>query len=172
MSVYSCCMFMYLHCASWHSSATMTEAFPCFFLNRKANDRVKPAKTGHGPHSSKLFVLFYVSFVLCRSVYCVCVWMCTVLLPSGGYPISVNKYVIPYSIIYTEIFHVIHLCMVLKLGHFGESIRNTWKFLKCSAGEGWRRSVRPIVWEMKYYIESRRTWISNKPWKEGRSQLA
>jgi hypothetical protein len=39
----------------------------------KANARVKPAKMGHGPHSSKLFVLFYVSFVLCRSVYCLCV---------------------------------------------------------------------------------------------------
>jgi hypothetical protein len=26
--------------------------FPCFFLSCKANGRVKPAKTGHGPHSS------------------------------------------------------------------------------------------------------------------------
>jgi hypothetical protein len=32
--------------------ATLTEVFPCFFLSRKANARVKPAKTGHGPHSS------------------------------------------------------------------------------------------------------------------------
>ena len=31
------------------------------------------AKTGHGPHSSKIFVLFYILFVLCRSVYCLCV---------------------------------------------------------------------------------------------------
>jgi hypothetical protein len=29
----------------------------------------------------------------------------------------------------------------------------TWKVLKC-AGEGWRRSVGPMVWEMKkYYLE-------------------
>jgi len=28
---------------------------------------------GHGPHSSKIVVLFYVLFVLCRSVYCLCV---------------------------------------------------------------------------------------------------
>ena len=90
--MYSCCMFMYLHRASWHSSATLTEVFPCFFLSCKANARVKPAKTGHGSHSSKIFVLFYVLFVLCPSVYCVCV--CTVLLPPGGYPIAVNKYVI------------------------------------------------------------------------------
>ena len=31
---------------------TLTEAFPCFFLSCKANARVKPAKAGHGPHSS------------------------------------------------------------------------------------------------------------------------
>jgi len=32
--------------------ATLTEVFPCFFLSCKANARVKPAKTGHGPHTS------------------------------------------------------------------------------------------------------------------------
>jgi len=32
--------------------ATLTEVFPCFFLSCKANARVKPAKMGHGPHSS------------------------------------------------------------------------------------------------------------------------
>ena len=37
------------------------------------------------------------------------------------------------------------LCMVLKLGHFGQQIRNTWKDLKCGAGEGWRRSDGPIT---------------------------
>ena len=72
MSVYSYYMFMYLHRASWHSSPSLTEVFPCFFLSCKANVRVKPAKMGHGPHSSKIFV-FYVLFVLCRSVYCLCV---------------------------------------------------------------------------------------------------
>jgi hypothetical protein len=35
--------------------------------------------------------------------------------------------------------------MVLKLGHLGKKIRNTLKVLKCGAGEGWRRSVGPIV---------------------------
>ena len=35
-------------------------------------------------------------------------------------------------------------------------IDNTWKILKCGAGEGWRRSVGPIVWEMKYYIVKKR----------------
>jgi len=71
---YVCVFLLYLHRASWHSSATLTEVFPCLFLNCKANARVKPAKTGYGPHSSKIFVLSYVLFVLCRSVYCACVW--------------------------------------------------------------------------------------------------
>ena len=37
------------------------------------------------------------------------------------------------------------LLMVLKLGRFGQQIRNTWKVLKCGAGEGWRRSFGPIM---------------------------
>ena len=37
------------------------------------------------------------------------------------------------------------LCMVLKLGRFGQQIRNTWKVLKCGAGEGRSRSVGPIM---------------------------
>ena len=56
--IYSYCMFMYLQRASWHSSATLNEVFPCFFLSCKANARVKPTKTGHGPLSSKIFALF------------------------------------------------------------------------------------------------------------------
>jgi hypothetical protein len=51
-------------------------------------------------------------------------------------------------------------CMVLELGCFRQSIRNAWKVLKC-AGEGWRRSVGPIMWEMKKYcLESRSRGIS------------
>jgi len=70
---------------------TLTEVFPCIFLSCKANTRVKLAKTGHGPHSSKfvvicvdrlLFVWFYVLFV------------CKCLLPPGDKPIAFNKYII------------------------------------------------------------------------------
>jgi hypothetical protein len=50
---------------------TLTEGFPCFLLTCKANARVKVAKTGHGPHSSTLFVLFCVLFV-CRCVLYYC----------------------------------------------------------------------------------------------------
>jgi len=76
MSTYSYCMFMYLHRASWHSSVTLTEVLPCFFLSCKTNARAKPAKTGHNPHSSKIFVLFCVLFILSLCVLCVCVCKC------------------------------------------------------------------------------------------------
>jgi len=33
------CTFCFHH-ANWHSSATLTEVFPCFFLSCKANARV------------------------------------------------------------------------------------------------------------------------------------
>jgi len=64
----------------------------------KANARVKPAETGHGPHSSEF---------LCCSIYClfcvvlciVCVYMCTVLLPPGGYPIAVKYIISKHSLI-------------------------------------------------------------------------
>ena len=65
-------------------AATLTEVFPCFFLGCKANVRVILAKTGHGPHSSKIVVLFYVLFV------------CKCVLPPGDNPIAVNKYIISY----------------------------------------------------------------------------
>jgi len=73
MSVYSYCMFMYLHRATWHSSATLTEVFPCFFLSRKANTKGKTRKDEARHSLFQIVVLFYVLFVLCRSVYCLCV---------------------------------------------------------------------------------------------------
>ena len=47
------CTFCF-HRANLHSSVTLTEVFPCFFLVCKANARVYLAKTGHGPHSSRI----------------------------------------------------------------------------------------------------------------------
>jgi len=34
---------------------------------------------------------------------------------------------------------------IIELGRFGQYIRNTWKVLKCGAGEEWRRSVGRIM---------------------------
>ena len=56
---------------------------------------------------------------------------------------------------------VAQVSRVLKIGHFGQFIRNTWKVLRCGAGEGWRRSDGPIVCKTnKYYIESMSRGIS------------
>jgi hypothetical protein len=45
---------------------TLTEIFTCFFLSCKANARVKVAKMGHGPHSSKLVIcVVLLGVVLC-----------------------------------------------------------------------------------------------------------
>jgi hypothetical protein len=48
-------------------------------------------------------------------------------------------------------------------------IRNTWKVLKCGAGEGWRRSVGSIMWEMKKcYSELMSRGISYMKYENGR----
>jgi hypothetical protein len=75
--------------------ATLNEVFPWFFFSCKANARVNPAKTGHGPHSYYFLCCTYCLF--CVVLCIVCVYMCTVLLPPGGYPIAVNKCIISHE---------------------------------------------------------------------------
>ena len=72
---YMCLFLFYFYVcssASCHSSANLPEVFPSFLNCCKENSRLKPAKKGHGPQTPKLFVLFFILFVLWRSVYCVC----------------------------------------------------------------------------------------------------
>jgi len=64
------CMFSF-HRANWHSSATLTEVFPCFFLSCKANARVQLAETGHGLHSSQLIVNCIALCVVTCVVLCI-----------------------------------------------------------------------------------------------------
>jgi hypothetical protein len=77
MSMHSHCMFIYLHSASRHSSATLTEVFPCFFLRCTANSRVKPAKIGARPALNFQYfcvvicIVYFVSF--CVLFVCNCV---------------------------------------------------------------------------------------------------
>jgi hypothetical protein len=51
------------------------------------------------------------------------------------------------------------VCVVLRLGHLEKWITGKWKVLKCGAGDGWRRYVGPIVWEMECHMELRRIGI-------------
>jgi len=53
----------------------------------------------------------------------VCVYMCTVLLPPGGYPIAVNRYIISYHIIS---YHIISYIISESLHQdFIETFNNT-----------------------------------------------
>jgi len=101
MSIYSYCMFMYLHRASWRSSATLTEVFPCFLLSCKANARVKPAKTGHGQHSSQIFVSFCVLSV-CKCVLYYCHRVATQLQLT-----NISYHIISHWRIQWGIYHVV-----------------------------------------------------------------
>ena len=65
-----------------------------------------------------------------------------ILLTGAIIVVSQNKNII--DIILSATFGA-WLCMVLKLGRFGQQIRNTWKVKKCGAGLGWKRSVGPIM---------------------------
>jgi hypothetical protein len=50
--------------------ATLTVVFPCVFLSCKANVRVKPTKTGHGPHFSQ-FLCCSLYYLCCSMYFCV-----------------------------------------------------------------------------------------------------
>ena len=89
----------YVYC---HSSTTLTEVFPCFFLSCKANAGVKLAKMGHGPHSSKLVVICVVLLLLvlfCCYLYCSVV-ICVVL----------SFFVFFYVLFVFVLFYVLFVC--------------------------------------------------------------
>ena len=68
------CIFCFHH-IKWHSLATLTEVFPCFFLSCNAIARVYLAKTGHGPHSSQL-VKCVIQCIVCVDCVVLCiVWV-------------------------------------------------------------------------------------------------
>jgi hypothetical protein len=100
MSTYSYCMFMYLHRASWHSSATLTEGFPCFFLSSKANARVKSAKNLARPATFQNFCV--VLYIVCFMSFCL-LFVCKCVLyyfQRVSTQLQFNKYITSYHIIY------------------------------------------------------------------------
>jgi magnesium-transporting ATPase (P-type) len=94
---------------------TLTEVFPCFFLSCRANARVKVAKRGHSPHSSKsvvicvvllFFVLFYVLFV-CKCVLYYCHRVTTQLqLTNISYHITFKSTAEIFKPLIYEVFNV------------------------------------------------------------------
>jgi hypothetical protein len=66
--------------------------------------------------------------------------------PSPGF-ISEVRYTMADDVCFTLPKHAALLFTPIKycVGRFGQWIRNTWKVLKCGGGEGWKRSVGPIM---------------------------
>jgi len=72
-------MFMYLHRASWHSSADLTDVYPCFFPQLLGKCKGKTCKERTRHTLFKIFVLFLFCLfcaVLCIVWVCVCVCVC------------------------------------------------------------------------------------------------
>jgi len=68
-----CCLCVLNVVCVFLDAATLTEAFPCFFLSFKSNAMDITSQDGARPALSQIVALFYVLFVLCRSVFCLCV---------------------------------------------------------------------------------------------------
>jgi hypothetical protein len=103
------CIFIYLHRASWHSSATLTEVYPCFFLSLQ----VLPGQTRNDGVSSALFrnlcvvlcIVCFVSFCvlfLCKCVLYYCHRVATLLHLTN---ILYHIYHIVYHILYIA-YHI------------------------------------------------------------------
>jgi hypothetical protein len=100
--MYLYCMFMYLHRTNWHSSATLTEVFPCFFLICKQMPGYNSQRRGTANTLANL--LLFVSFCVlsvCKCVLYYCYRVATQL--------QFNKCIISYHIIFT-----IYCCSVME----------------------------------------------------------
>ena len=90
--------------------ATLTEVFPCFFLSCKANARIKPAKTGHGLHSSSFLCCMYCLFcvVLCIVFVCICVLYCYHRVATQ-LQLNISYHIISYHIMSCHVmsYHII-----------------------------------------------------------------
>jgi hypothetical protein len=72
---------------------------------------VKLAKTGHGPHSSTLFVICVVRLLFV--LFCV-LFVCKCVLPLGDNPIAVNKY---HNFLTLEPLDLPELQILSQVGH-------------------------------------------------------
>jgi len=66
------------------------------------------------------------------------------LLFTSKFDLNLRKKLIK-CYIWSMAFYGAETWTLLKVGRFGQQIRNTWKVSKYGTGEGWRRSVRPIT---------------------------
>jgi len=119
---------------------------------------------------------------LCCSGYClfcvvlriVCVYMCTVLLPPGGYPIAVYKYIISYKLH----IYVIHFFFKLEITYIYELSVDTYCFTRISyilkgvsvltePLSGRQHSSLHLIWRMAHVDEcivTYKSWTLHFSW--------
>jgi hypothetical protein len=96
--------------------------FRAFSSVVKADVRVKPAKTGHCPHSSKIFVLFCVLFVsivsFCVLFVCKCVLYYCHRVATQLQLTNISYHIMSYHIIYHILpYHIIYIISYLIIYH-------------------------------------------------------
>jgi hypothetical protein len=80
-----------------YTATRITEVFPCFFLGCKANAKLKPAKMGHGQHSSKFVVcVVFYSIVLLLIVLLYVLFVCKLFVLFFCYSIVLLLIVLLY----------------------------------------------------------------------------
>jgi len=88
----------------------------------------------------------YLGSILTNDGRCTCEIKCMIVMAKAAFN---KKRTLFTSTLHLELRKKLVKCyiwsMVLKLGRFGQYIINTWKILKCGAGEGWKRSVGLIM---------------------------
>jgi hypothetical protein len=138
----------------WNYSFNMEESWDLWILNPVT--LVTVLVIVHKYYKSFLLLLMWsVTMFFCRTY--LCVWVDIMF---------VNVSVIPNLKLYLmEILALADLKAVIlswypvctQILFIPGIVKNTWKVLKCGVGEGWRRSVGPIMLEMKKcYLE----WVS------------
>jgi len=82
-----------------------------------------------------------------------CVYICRVLLPPGGYPIAVNKYIIPNFIIISQLLHITQ--QVLSIWHRYWTVRGlnpsrSDRFFSSPETSRWARGPPPPILLFEY----------------------